>query len=105
MASATRHNGGQGGKGGAVLNNLEMIDGGTATAITVGKTANAGSYGAANGSTPSYLTHDHGEVLFAGDVGGWSDPFYAGNGGMQPNGQGVYSSIFGTKRWLVAERR
>ena len=99
VASATRHSGASsGGKGGAVLNGLELIDPGTTTTITVGKTSDAASYGAANGSSPSSLTHSDGEVIFTGDVGGWSSPYAAGNGGIQPNGTGVYSSIFGTQR-------
>ena len=98
VSSATRHNSYQGGKGGAVLAGLEMMDAGSATTVSVGKTADAGSYGAANGSSPSYLTHEHGEMLFAGDVGGWSDPYAGGNGGIDNTGRGVFSSIFGTKR-------
>lgn len=98
VASATRHSGSSGGKGGAVLNGLEMIDAGTATSIIVGKTTDGASYGSANGSAPSSLTHEDGEVIFAGDVGGWSNPYAAGNGGIQSTGTGIYSSIFGTKR-------
>ena len=99
VASATRHSGASsGGKGGAVLNGLELIDPGTTTTITVGKTADAASYGSANGSAPSSLTHSDGEVIFTGDVGGWSNPYAAGNGGIQANGTGIYSSIFGTQR-------
>ena len=99
VASATRHSGSDnGGKGGAVLAGLEMSDAATTTSVTVGKTADAANYGAANGSSPSFLTHDDGEILFAGSVGDWSSPFYAGNGGMQANGTGVFSSMFGTQR-------
>ena len=98
VASATRNSGSSGGKGGAVLSGLEMIDADTTTTISVGKTTDAASFGAANGSSPSTLTHAHGEVLFAGSVGDWSSPYAGGNGGIQPDGTGVYSSIFGTQR-------
>ena len=98
VASDTRHSGFQGGKGGAVLGGLEMIDAGTTTTLTVGKTDDAASYGASNGSSPSFLTHEDGEVLFAGDVGGWSNPYAGGNGGINNTGKGIFSSIFGTQR-------
>lgn len=98
VSSATRHSGSSGGKGGAVLAGLEMIEAGAVTTINVGKTDNAATYGAANGSSPSFLTHEQGEILFCGDVGGWSNPYAGGNGGIQPNGTGVYSGIFGTMR-------
>ena len=98
VSSATRHSGSSGGKGGAVLAGLEMMTAGSITTVNVGKTADAASYGAANGSSPSFLTHDHGEVLFAGSVGDWSAPFHSGNGGIQQDGTGVYSGIFGTVR-------
>ncbi len=96
VASASRHSGSSGGKGGAVLGGLEMIEAGETTTVTVGRTTDT-SIGEGNGSTPSSLTHADGEVLWAGDLGGWASPYAAGNGGIQ-NGTGVYNSIFGSKR-------
>lgn len=97
VASASRNSNSSGGKGGGALEGLERIAASTTTTLSVGKTTDT-SIGESNGSTPSRLTHANGEVLWAGDLGGWSAPARAGNGGIQPDGSGIYSSIFGPKR-------
>ena len=84
VASASQESNNAGAKGGGVLLGVEMVAGGQ-TRVEVGKKG--------LNNTPSSLTQSHGEIIWIGGTGDWSNPPNTGNGGMDLSGNGVFSTI------------
>ena len=85
VGSASMESDNLGGKGGGVLTGVEVMGSGqSAVAIAPGGTTDG---------EPTYITESNGKVIWIASTGGWANPAKTGNGGMDPSGNGVLSSI------------